>query len=232
MPPAAAILGASAIGAVGSAVAGNQAAGAAQAAANSANATQLQMFNESNRLNAPWRNQGTAAVNLLGNAYTNQPGGQEALNNAFFTSPGYQFRLQQGQDQIDRMAARGGNFFSGRGLGAAQEYGQNFASNEFGNYINQLNALSGLGSNASAQSGQNAMQTGALMGQNFTNAGNARAGAYLNTGNALNSLIGQGIGAYGYFGGFGQPAMTGAASGGGGFGAGGMPWSFGGNLGP
>lgn len=204
MPPAAAIVGSSLVGGLVSSNAAGNAADAQVAASNAANATQLQMFNESNRLNAPWRQQGSAAVNLLGNAYTNQPGGQEALNNAFFQSPGYQFRLDQGQQQLDRMAARGGNFFSGRGLNAAQEYGQNFASNEFGNYINQLNALSGLGSNASAQSGSNAMQTGALMGQNFTNAGNARAGAYMNTGNALNSLIGQGIGAYGLFGGGGS----------------------------
>ena len=215
MPPAAAIIGASALGAVGSAVAGNQAAGAAQAAANQSNQTQRYMFDTANALNAPWRNQGTAAVNLLGNAYTGQPGGQEALNNAFFQSPGYQFRLDQGQQQLDRMAARGGNFFSGRGLNAAQEYGQNFASNEFGNYINQLNALSGLGSGAASQSGSNAIQTGALMGQNFTNAGNARAGAYMNTGNALNSLIGQGIGAYGMglFGGGGSNVWGGWGSG-------------------
>ena len=202
MPPAAAIIGASALGAVGSAVAGNQAAGAQQAAANAANATQLQMFNESNRLNAPWRNQGTAAVNLLGNAYTNQPGGQEALNNAFFQSPGYQFRLDQGQTQLDRMAARGGNFFSGRALDGAQEYGQNFASNEFGNYINQLNAISGLGSNASAQSAGNAMNLGGMMGANINNAGAARAGAYMNQGNALNSLIGNTLQYGGYAGWF------------------------------
>jgi len=119
MPPAAAI-GASLVGSV---IAGNAASHASRDASNAANRTQLQMFHEANALNAPWRAQGTSAVNLLGNAYTGQPGGAEALNSAFYQSPGYQFRLNEGQNQIDRMAAAGGNFFSGRALQGAAQYG-------------------------------------------------------------------------------------------------------------
>jgi len=69
------------------------------------------------------------------------------------------------------------------------------------------------------------------MANNFNNAGNARAGAYLNQGNALNSAIGQYSGMYGA-GMFGSPTGAGGIGGtgtfggyGGGYSAGGQPWN-------
>lgn len=45
--------------------------------------------------------------------------------------PGYQFRLQQGQQAIDRSLGARGNLFSGNALKAAQEYGQGLADSTY-----------------------------------------------------------------------------------------------------
>jgi hypothetical protein len=266
MPPAAAIIGAGALGAVGSAVAGNQAAGATGDAANSSNATQLQMFNQSNALNAPWRQAGTGALNLLGgflgvqnpnpapvisadnsvepvggrpvglgigalggrgrngpSGVNQQPGPEFApvsANDAFRTylnSTGYQFQVDQGQNALTRTLAGGPGLGSGRALMAAQDYGRN-AAQAYGiqPYLSQLQSLAGIGQSSSAQSGQNAIATGQGIANNTMNAGNARAGAYLNTGNALNNAISQGAGMYGagMFGGGGGVTNFGYSPGG------------------
>lgn len=47
--------------------------------------------------------------------------------------PGYQFRLQQGQQALERSAAAGGAATGGAALKAAQRYGQDYASNEYDN---------------------------------------------------------------------------------------------------
>lgn len=50
--------------------------------------------------------------------------------------PGYQFRFQQGQEAVENSAAAKGSLLGGNTLRALNEYGQGFASNEFGN-VNQ-----------------------------------------------------------------------------------------------
>lgn len=62
---AAAILGAGALGAGASISASNKAAKAQQASADAANATQLQMYNQTRQDNAPWREVGGNALNEL-----------------------------------------------------------------------------------------------------------------------------------------------------------------------
>lgn len=73
------------------------------------------------------------------------------------SDPGYQFRLQQGMDALNKSMAARGLGQSGAALKAAQEYGQNFASNELSNAYDrwaQQNAqLSGLGSQGLATAG-------------------------------------------------------------------------------
>ena len=182
----------SVIGGVASIVSGNQAAGAAEAAARQANRVQLQMYNGARAAQAPYSGAGTNALNTLTGLYGLSQNGNaaQAAFDQFRNSTGYQFRLGQGQEQMDRLAARGGNFFSGRALQAGQEFGQNFASNEFANYSNQLNALAGMGQNAAnaiSGAGQNYANA---YGNNVNGAAATAGSAYLNSGNALNSLIG------------------------------------------
>ena len=58
----------------------------------------------------------------------------------FETAPGYQFRKEEGQRGVENSAAARGGLLSGAALKAIQRYGQDFASNEYGNWFNQSNA--------------------------------------------------------------------------------------------
>lgn len=145
---------------------------------------------------------------------------QDALGR-FQTSPGYQFRLQQGVNALDRSASSKGMNFSGAQGKALTDYGQNTGSAEYGNYIGQLNALAGGG--ASAATNTNSAYNGALgQGINDAFAGSmGQANSYQNSANALANGIGSGVnslmalGAFGYGNGwFGGGGGVGANAGG------------------
>lgn len=132
-----------------------------------------------------------------------------------YADPSYQFRLDQGQKALERSAAARGRLFSGATGQALVDYGQQSASQEFDtaynrafnafqiedtNKWNRLGALSGAGSNATAQlmSSGSAYASGA--GQTIQNAGNAAAQGVLNAGNARASgYQAQGEGWGGFF---------------------------------
>lgn len=54
-----------------------------------------------------------------------------------FNAPGYQFRVDQGQQGIERSAAARGLLRTGGTLKDIADYNQNFASNEYGNEFNR-----------------------------------------------------------------------------------------------
>ena len=56
----------------------------------------------------------------------------------FQQDPGYAFRLREGEEAINRAAASAGRFDSGRALKDLTRFGQEFASNEFGNAFNRF----------------------------------------------------------------------------------------------
>ena len=51
--------------------------------------------------------------------------------------PGFQFRLQQGQQALERSAAAKGGLLTGGTAQAEQQFGQDYASNEYGNVYNR-----------------------------------------------------------------------------------------------
>lgn len=57
------------------------------------------------------------------------------------TDPGYLFRLGEGQKVLENSAAARGGLLSGQTGKALQQYGQNFASNEFGNIYDRYRGL-------------------------------------------------------------------------------------------
>lgn len=108
----------------------------------------------------------------------------------FRNSTGYNFRVKEGMNALNSGYAGAGTIKSGAAMKAAVDYGQNMASQEFGNYLNALGNQQGVGmSSASALAG---------VGQNFANSmsaintnradavGNA---ALANAGN-INSMLG------------------------------------------
>jgi hypothetical protein len=196
--PAAAIIGAAAIGAGSSIVSGNKAAKAQKDAAAQQIAYQREKDAQDRADLAPWRRTGEGALAVLAREYGLSPREQGGPASAFIASPDYQFRLAEGNKAIERSAAARGLLGSGATLKAANDYAQNTASGEYGNWWNRMAGLAGVG--------QAATNTGIAAGQastgNILNAyqqsGNARASSYVNTGSAINSGINNVLSAYLY----------------------------------
>jgi hypothetical protein len=78
-------------------------------------------------------------------------GGQQAQQTGFDNfrnSAGYQFRLGEGMDQLNSGWAGAGVLQSGAAMRGAQEYGQDFASNELARYMGALDNQQRLGLSA------------------------------------------------------------------------------------
>lgn len=125
---------------------------------------------------------------------------QQLLQN----DPGYQFRLNQGQQGLDRRLAAMGMSGSGRALKDTIDYNQGMASQEYGNVWNRLANIAGVGQSATGAQQQNAQQYGQAAGENILQGGNARASGYIAAGNqdrqVFNDLLklgGAGLKAYG-----------------------------------
>jgi hypothetical protein len=108
-----------------------------------------------------------------------------------YMDPSYQFRLGEGMKALERNAAARGGLISGGALKAAQRYGQDYASQEFGNAYNRLAAMAGIGQTSSTNMGNAAGAFGANVGQNYMGAANARASGYVGGANAITGGLGQ-----------------------------------------
>jgi hypothetical protein len=117
-----------------------------------------------------------------------------------YQDPGYQFRLQQGQQGVLNSAAAGSGALSGAALKDLLSFNQDLASTEYsnafnryqtqqGNIFQRLSSLANLGQNAAANVGQQgtALATGA--GQSLTNAGTATGAGIVGAGNALGNSL-------------------------------------------
>jgi hypothetical protein len=114
--------------------------------------------------------------------------------------PGYQFRLKEGMQGLERSAAARGGLLSGGTLKGIQRYGQDMASQEYTNAFNRYQAERTGTLNpfqAMAGQGQSTANTLSTIGANYANqageaymgAGNARASGYVGQGNAINQGI-------------------------------------------
>ena len=202
------------IPAAASLIAGNQQSKAAQRAANTtaaatdrAAALQERMYEEGVARQQPYYEAGTNALAKMRDQYGNMPAaftGQVDLGQ----DPGYAFRLKEGQQALDRQAAARGGLISGGALKAAQRYGQEMGSQEYGNAYNR--ALTSYNANVNREAtgynrlaamsgiGQTAANTIGTAGQNMaTNVGNAYMGQGVNQGNALMAGVNARTSSYG-----------------------------------
>lgn len=152
---------------------------------------------------APWREAGMTALNQL----TGGLGAGGEFNRSFSMAdyqadPGYQFRLQQGEQGIQRAATASGSRYSGATLKALNRFNSDQASQEYGNAYNRYNndvssrfnrlaSLAGVGQTATAQTAAAGQAATANIGQAVQNAGTARASGYVGQANAINGTIGQ-----------------------------------------
>jgi hypothetical protein len=117
------------------------------------------------------------------------PDGTAGNFSRFFTSPDFQWRMDQQNRAIERSAANRGGFFSGAlGAALARESG-NLASQEYGNYFERLMRVLGQGGAATNQSTTSLDQTTGqiIAGNNMTAA--ARGNAYGQQSDAFNNLL-------------------------------------------
>ena len=224
----AALLGGAMASGAASDAAGAQADAANNASANSlvasreSNALQKEMFDKQIELNAPFRNAGLTGQNRLmemlglGGDKNAQGYGSASKNfsmSDFQEDPGYQFRMQQGQQALERSAAARGGLLSGRAGKDMTSYAQGTASQEYGNafnrfqtnrssQLNPLQSLAGMSQTASgnmsnaagaygANVGNNLTSTANTVGNNMMGTGNARASGYVGSANAWGGALGQ-----------------------------------------
>jgi hypothetical protein len=209
---AAGAIGSVATGLIG-ANASKSAANTQANAANTANQTELGMFNQTRQDLQPFMGAGTNALtslqNLLGigaggagagspvlAALGIGPGGQVGgATSPFQQSPGYQFAKQQGIGAAtNATAGRGG--MGGNTLKALTQFGTGIANQDYYNYLNALNSawggltgalggISNLGENAAAKTGAFGADVASSIGGNTIGAGNAQAAGTIGSTNAI-----------------------------------------------
>ncbi len=211
------------MGAQEQADAAGQAANAQREMNDKSIALQREMFDKQIELQKPWYDVGVralpkleAGVNAMPEAFT----GKVDLTQ----DPGYAFRLSEGLKALDRTASASGNLLSGGALKAAQQYGQDLASQEYGNAYsraldiynanvareaagyNRLASLAGTGQTTAGNLATQAGQFGSMAGQTYQNTGTAVANSLLAQGNArasqygaIGNAIGGMAGAYGNY---------------------------------
>ncbi len=142
--------------------------------------------------------------------------------------PGYQFRLAQGNEQINRNMAATGGVGSGQQLAELMQFGQGLASQEFASEEARLERLAGVQSSSPSSAamswamGRQNLQgnlggLASLLGQGLF--GQGGLGGFLGSLFGQNGLVGQaGSGIMGVL-----RSLFGGGAGGGGPGAGGMP---------
>lgn len=199
-----AVAGATVVGAVVSSNSANKSAQAQKDAANSSNATNLYMYDQTRADQQPYRDTGYAALPQIrelmgesGNVST-----QDVLND-----PGYQFGLNEGTKAVQGSAAARGGLYSGATLKALDRYGTDYATTKFsdvfnrkqaqiGNQFNRLSTAAGLGSAATSQVGQAGANYASNYGSNVMGAANAGGAARISSANSWTNALNQGASAF------------------------------------
>lgn len=159
---------------------------------------------------------GTAASNLQPNISTGQkalyslsslyglgngPNGEGAGAGQAFTdftqTPAYQFPFQQGLLGANRALAAQGLTGSGAQAKGLTQYGQGFASTQFDNYLQRLQALAESGRGAATSLGGIGTGVSQSVNNAYGTIGGATAGGILGSANSMNNGIGGFLGALG-----------------------------------
>lgn len=216
MPVAGAIIGSAVIGGAASIHAANKASKAQVKAAQSAADVQREAFARQEQLQEPFRQAGLTAqqqiMQLLGLGGDATAPGYGSMARSFGMSdfeadPGYAFRQSEGMKALERSAAARGQLLSGGTMKGIQRFGQDLASQEYGNAFNRfqieraarlnpLQSLMGSGQSATNTMTSAAGNLGQGLAQSELAAGQARASGYVGAANSLNQALGSATNAY------------------------------------
>lgn len=194
------------VASLGSAIIGSKsaskAAKAQAASADKAAQVQWDIYNQNRTDMAPWREAGGQAIGQLSDMLS--------PDYDHTTSPGYQFRMDEGLRAIEGSAAARGLLGSGGTLKDIVRFSQGTAADDFNQQFNRTASVASGGQQVGmglAQMGQNAATNA---GNAYMQAGNAKASGYAGQasawGGALNNLAGMAM--MGGFGGGGSSMPT------------------------
>ena len=147
---------------------------------------QRQVYEENIARQKPFLDTGTEFFNKLADLHRNPDTGANIMR----MDPGYRFRLSEGLKALDRQAAARGGLISGAALRAASQYGQDFASNEFGNAYNRLAQLANTGPRAAGVMSDLGTNYANTMSGVYGNIGQTNANAMLARGSAYGNALG------------------------------------------
>lgn len=172
------------VAAVGSAAISSRAARKAgrdvRAGQDAATAEQRRQYDQTREDFAPWREQGTWALDMLKDPTKN-----------FYASPDYEFRRSEGLRDIgNQFAAKGGG---GNAMKALTGYSSNLASGEFGNWFNRMFGMSEAGRGAQGTVAHAGMNAANNIGGYAMSAGNQMANLRMNNAANINNALNSGI---------------------------------------
>lgn len=192
--------GASLLGGMFGSNAAEDAAKAQERAARHALKLQREMWETGRADMMPWLDAGRTALGQ----YMSQLGlgdGATGPTNAFKETPGYQWRVSEGEKGVTSNLAALGMKNSGKALKALETFRQGIASDEYDKWLGRVGGVAGQGQQSANSMAGFAQNAGNMMGQTMQDAGQARASGYVGSANAmmggLNSaanFIGQGFG--------------------------------------
>lgn len=181
---------ASVVGAGASLLGSKKSSDAQKKAAKSAAQVQWNMYEQTREDMEPWREAGEWALEELRGMVGAGPG-------EFEESPGYQFRLAEGEKGINRAMAARGRWDSGAALKALTRFNQDYASNEYDKFLARyyqslgpFQSLAGVGQTATTYLGGIGQQTAGNVAQAYNAAGAAQAAGYQNMAGAVNQGVG------------------------------------------
>jgi len=169
-----------------SAEAANRAAELQRQSAQEALALQRRMYEEGVQRQQPYYQAGVNALAQLTGRTGTMPAAFQYRPEQLTTDPGYGFRLQEGLKALERSAAARGGLLGGGTGRALTRYGQEMASQEFGNAYNRalteynalrareaeeynrLSGLAGVGGTTAQQIGAAGQQYGSAAGNLLT----------------------------------------------------------------
>lgn len=193
--PSGAAIGAGLGGAIDASNAASQAASTSNAAQQAALDLQKRMYEEGVARRKVYGDIGLEFTNRLAGMLR---GGPEAAQQFLQMDPGYGFRMSEGLKALDRQAAARGGLISGGALKAAQRYGQDVASQEFGNAFNRYGQFAALGPSSAditnelgRQYSQQASGTYGQMGDTAANALLAGQGLRQSSYGGMANLLGR-----------------------------------------
>jgi hypothetical protein len=151
------------------------------------NALTREIYGQNSANLQPFMQSGVAAGGQLNSLL----GGDSSAFDKFRQSTNYDFRLGEGMKALNQGYAARGLLESGAAMKGITRYGQDFASNELGNYMDLLGRQQNVGlSGANALAGVGTNMVNAVTNNN-NSAASAAANAALINGNAQGQMYGQ-----------------------------------------